>query len=256
MNSSFHTTRVANCCRAVVILAALGVPVLAARGAGSGFPQTGPPAERRLDTVAGRALVVQAGMPLDLALIMISRNARVPIGFESVRSATRAVILPAAGSLTLSGLQVGVALDTLLDAIPAYEWREVGGTIEVRPAARDASPLAKPLPTLTLEEVPLGDAVDRVIASVTPKGYPLGSGWGDDRRDDLHRRISVVLRNSTVADALSAITGAHGAAGWAFTYRIVHGTGDGFQPSLTLFTFDGAHFAKSLPPLDRWDTRR
>jgi hypothetical protein len=31
--------------------------------------------------------------------------------------------------------------------------------------------------------------------------------------------------------------------------------GDGLLPSLTLFTFDGVHFVKSLPPLDRWNTR-
>lgn len=65
----------------------------------------------------------------------------------------------------------------------------------------------------------------------------------------------MALKNPTVAEALTAIVGAHGASGWAVTYRAMPGTGDGLQPFLTLYTFDGTHFVKSLPSLDRCDTR-
>jgi hypothetical protein len=104
----------------------------------------------------------------------------VPMGFESVPPAPGRVRCWSDG-VTLSGLTLRDALDALVILDPRYEWRDVFGVINVRPASSASeSNLFRLVPGMRLEDVSSAKAINTFITSLTDA--PNYTNMSDTRR--------------------------------------------------------------------------
>jgi hypothetical protein len=145
-----------------------------------------------------------AGSALQLAAVT-----GVPLGFESVAPAWPVRCWH--DSFTLSGFTLREALDALVTLDARYEWHEVSGVINVRPATRPSSSqsnLFRLVPAMRLEDVPSVTAINTFISSLT--GSPRYSNMSDTRH------ISIDVPSGIALDLLNELARTHGELSWAW----------------------------------------
>jgi hypothetical protein len=185
---------------------------------------------------------------LRFLLMLISRSARVPIGFEEVAGFP----MPYDGNLStisssertvLIGLTVGEALDALVSADPRYSWREQDGLILIRPVEAWEDParfLHQRFGGFFLRDSTVSDVAKALFArfSVAIKfgeGGVLGDPPGPDFR--LERRMDYDVPSGTMIDALNSVVRAHGGLGWMVHYA--NARADIQTSCIRFVTFDG-----------------
>ena len=148
---------------------------------------------------------VTASSVLELAGV-----AGVPMGFESVPPAQGRVRCWSDG-VTLSGLTLRDALDALVILDSRYEWREVYGVINVRPATASfdsQNNLFRLVSGMRFKDVSSAKAINTFITSLT--GAPSYSSMSDTRR------ISIDVPRGIALDLLNELARTHGELSWAW----------------------------------------
>jgi hypothetical protein len=151
------------------------------------------------------ASCVTASSVLELAAVT-----RVPLGFESVAPVDGPVRCWR-DSFNLSGFTLRDALDALVTLDARYEWREVFGVINMRPATASStsqSNLLRLVPAMRLEDAPSAKAINTFISSLT--GAPSYSNISDTRRISIDVPIGIAL------DLLNELARTHGELSWAW----------------------------------------
>ena len=198
------------------------------RGIGVGIPAAGPQAFNAdyyvsseatrshlplLDRLVGTH---QNGTPFAVSCLTASSALQlaavtgVPLGFESVAPAEGPVRCWRE-SFALSGFTLREALDALVTLDARYEWHEVYGVVNMRPAtawSSSQSNLFRLVPSMRLENVSSVKAIDTFLSSLT--GAPRYSNMSDTRR------ISIDLPNGVALDLLNELARTHGELSWAW----------------------------------------
>ena len=134
----------------------------------------------------------------------------VPMGFELVPPSEGRVRCWSDG-VSLSGLTLRDALDALVILDPRYEWRDVYGVINVRPATasfNSQNNLYRLVPGIRLEDVSSAKAINTFITSLT--GAPSYSSMSDTRR------LSIDVPRGIALDLLNELARTHGELSWAW----------------------------------------
>jgi hypothetical protein len=143
-------------------------------------------------------------------------------------------------TVSLLGMSVAEALDTLVKLDPRYRWTETDGVVVVRPVEAWANPanlLNQVTSSLVVDDTNLGGALTLIGSAL--RGQPRVSGDQlATRTEQGARRFSVHLGSTSVAGALTAIVRAHGNLRWEARTR--SGSADPHDLMLYLYTQDGS----------------
>lgn len=135
----------------------------------------------------------------------LARATGVPMGVEYVAPG----VLPAAESLTLSGLTLREALDTMA-RVGGVHWREMDGVIVIRTEAAwlaDAHPLELPVPSLRLDDAVAQQALAVACAML---------GAADSPVTPERHRFSLSFPGGRLIDFLNSAVREHGSLSWGF----------------------------------------
>jgi len=133
---------------------------------------------------------------------------------------------PAESAVTLTGLTLGDALDTIARHCPRLHWSEQDGLIVVRMSNRDSF-LNRPMRRFDLTAAPPRAALEALIRVLAPgrvsaegvAGVASTSATVDAQLPPREGRdVSLALADVTVLDALNAIARANGALTWSVRY--------------------------------------
>jgi hypothetical protein len=179
---------------------------------------------------------------------MLTRSARVPVGFEEVVQEPQThdgnlAKVPIEKRTPLIGLIVAEALDALVAADHRYTWREQDGMLLIRPVEvwnETTDLLDEPVQPIDERQRPPMDILTRLysrrrLSTLSSSGGTIGNPT--QRTSVLNQPISVTLPAPTMLDLLNAITKSHGQLSWMVASVRAP---EGLKTSCVyLITFDG-----------------
>jgi hypothetical protein len=133
---------------------------------------------------------------------------------------------PAESAVTLTGLTLGDALDTIARHCPRLRWSEQDGLIVVRMSNRDSF-LDRPVRRFALTDAPPRAALEALIRVLAPSrvsadgvaGVAATSATVEAQLPPREGRdVSLALTDVTVLEALNAVARANGALTWSVRY--------------------------------------
>jgi hypothetical protein len=101
------------------------------------------------------------------------------------------------------------ALELVSRLDPRFEWREMNGVIVFRPVecwSDPLDPLSRPIPDVSLHDVPISEPVRLVLSSLGRVEAALTLNE--------KKKVSIALRQATVLDLLNATAQSHGEVFW------------------------------------------
>jgi hypothetical protein len=168
--------------------------------------------------------IVSKDLPVELPITVkrmgsaaerLGQFAAVPLGVEDSVvpiSPTAAVTAP----LSLTGMKVEDALESLVHLSSTYEWRQIANVVVIRPTkawADPDNPLNRRIESVDWRSVNFAEALDRTMSLLTSLEYKTPQPTPDERRFD------IVMQRPTLLQLLNTIALEHGQLVWHVGYN-------------------------------------
>jgi hypothetical protein len=161
---------------------------------------------------------------LGLAVLNLSAQAKVPVGFEStpdcwVSPMGTSPPLSDGGPRTeaLTNMSMREAMDYVVALMPDYSWKAIDGVAIARPKAawnNPTDPLNAPTNAFNAENVPLNDVLHTLLEAAS-----LSAPHEDvPKQRPINRAMTVSFPGGTMLEAVNAVTRAYGNTQWQLGY--------------------------------------
>jgi len=172
--------------------------------------------DQRIDSITVRTSLTRCA--LNNALLALGTQAHLLIGFESFSECflrPDATESDAAGQ-NFTNVSPRELLDSFIERLPEYEWRDMAGVVVVRPAGGWKDPdnlLNAPARPISIENGLLSDGLAALLHT---EPHPV-----DDypSRSLMRHEFSMNFETGSVMEGLNALIRAHGGAMWGATIR-------------------------------------